>query len=194
VHSAPTYDLAIYGLIGYGSYSIDNEDDSLTEVAAGCNFFLKKDGTTSGVIGDYGYYKTLGEKKEFYGLLINAFEQGDKSWLKWYIGRFDDENLITTDVCFEIHEDVQYHYALQIRGFIVNSHSDSIAAPPVMSYGSVISDWTEHQEYWLHVKIVMNKPQQANWKLLLGYGFYRADHIDGSNNSAMMKARFTFYF
>ena len=149
----------------------------------------------SGITVETGTFETPDGVQKFSGIEINAMEVSDFYWLKWYVGRVDGENLIRTDICFPIHQDDKDAggYAILFRYVYVNSHTDSLGAPQLASYGPLIGDWTEHEEWLVHLAFGLDR-RQSDFSVLAVYGFYRTEKFDGSNEAVIMRLGVKYYF
>jgi len=187
--------ISITGLAGYGPYSYADEEGDTFNYGIGFNYYDLQNSVKFGMTLENGSIDTIDGVRKYSGVEVNGMEQSDFSWLKWYLGRFDGENLIRTDICFPIHFEGQGAggYAILLRYVNVNSHAVSAGAPPLLSYGPLISDWTEHEEWLLQLKFGIDR-RQSDFSVCLAYGFYRTDEFEGSNDSVLMGLGVKYHF
>lgn len=187
--------ISFCGHIGYGPFSLDHQAGSSFNYGLGINYYDMQKGIASGIILENGTFDTGMEELEFTGIKVNAMEQGDFYWLKWYLGKFDGENLIETDVCFPVHFSATGTggYGILLRYVNVNSHAVSAGAPQLLAYGPLMGDWTEHEEWLLRFSFGIDRAR-SNLSIDAEYGFYRTDEFEGTNDSVLMRLGVTYYF
>ena len=84
-------------------------------------------------------------------------------------------------------------YAILVPYLCVNSHQLSNGLPPVASYGTLLGDWTEHEEWWLHLAFGIDR-SASPWLVMLGYGYYRTEALDGANDTILMRLKINYLF
>jgi len=185
-------DFLLTGAAGYGPFSLDGDTGTVYHYGLGISGYVQ--GMLAGVTLEAGKIDTAGGPVEFNGIEINAMEAPGIYWLKWYLGRVDGENLVRTDICFPLtFDDRGGGYALLIRYVNVNSHAPSSGAPPLASHGLLVGDWTEHEEWWIHLDMGLDR-RRSDFLVHVAYGWYRTDAFEGRNDTTLMRLGVTYYF
>ena len=186
--------MSLYGKVAHTSLDFDGTEGGLNNYSMGVKYY--EGDMPTNVILDYGNIDDGSADGVIYkGLEINIGEIKDLTWVKWYIGKYEDKNFIRTDVCIPIQEEKQYEAGLSMSLWYVyvNSHELSQGGPPVASLGTMVGDWTEHQEWWL-LFVYGTKKVDFPWTVVFAYGFYRTKEFEKLNDTTMMYGKVQYRF
>ncbi|MFH1707819.1 MAG: hypothetical protein ABIF71_07865 [Planctomycetota bacterium] len=187
-------DMGVTGAARFGSLDLGTDTGRLGSYALGLAYAPRDMAGDMGITLEYGTVPGAAGEIEFYGAELTALKDADLNWVKCSVGRFDDEGFVRTDVQLNAQmERGPESYAILGRYVFMNSKQPSIGAPGAASYGTLIGDWTKHEEWWVYLAFGIDRTETP-WMVMLGYGYYRTEAFDGANDTILMSLNINFRF